>query len=165
MSRKDSNAQCDLWSGVSIRLLLRHAVLNTQPILTYTFKLSILTTPKIVSFTLPPRVGSRKEWTPLWGSRVGVEGIGWILSSIWATNETTPKGDQGLQITPFIKQYDKHPCSFHMRVPQPHPPWRDRNECSILGCGLVMGVGWVLFRELQLERYKILFTYHHSLTH
>ena len=55
--------------------------------------------------------------------------------------ESTPKGDQNLQFAPLIKQYDKHPCSFHMRVPQPHPPWRDRNECSRMGCGLVMGVG------------------------
>ena len=91
MSRKDSNAQCDLWSGVSIRLLLKHAVLNTQPILTYIFKLSILTTPKIVYFTLPPRVGSRKECTSLWGSRVGVEGIVWILLSMWAAKESLPQ--------------------------------------------------------------------------
>lgn len=33
--------------------------------------------------------------------------------------ESTPQGDQNLQFAPLIKQYDKHPCSFHMRVPSP----------------------------------------------
>ena len=51
----------DSWGGVCIRPLLNHAVLNTQPILTYIFKLSILTTTKMVSFTLPPRVDSERN--------------------------------------------------------------------------------------------------------